>query len=283
MRQPLRQYLRRLSLRQQMMALMGAFILAASLLAGITYYQLQKQELTRYQRDDLHATLLRAEDLLTGPASNLRSDLMLLARLRATRTLMAGQCSMNGGEPVPGEGCPAMESLGQAFEALLQTHSGYLRARLIGMGGEARELLHVERGADAPRRVTPIEPPRGDASAPPEKAWHLEEDSLALALSAPPGGRVTLSAALPLFAPEGAPFARIVIDLDLAPTLKAVRNLASGGGSLYLATSDGRLLPDQASGTQAPASIKDRLPQLASWLEGRSPDYFDTGPDLTAA
>ena len=287
-----------MTLRQQVMLLVGGFILVASLVLGAAYYQLQKQNLIHLQRDDLQTRLIQARNTLISPAAELSSNVLLLSHLKAVTLLKNGQCTLPVLDAsIDQADCPALEGLAQVFESTLLSHPNYVQVRLIGLANGGRELLRVDRRGNMIVRIPESElQTKGERPYVVEtmrrKAGEIYISPLELnqehgRIEMPP--MPVLRAATPLFSNLGEPFGLLIINVAYAEILNGVEAFKPKDGQVFVTTSQGDILhgpdPSMSFGHELGQAwrMQDELPEMAAWFEHPTPKFFGLRPNLVSA
>lgn len=293
-----RSLLSNMTLRQQVMLLLGGFILVASLLVGAAYYQLQKQNLIHLQRDDLQTRLIQAQNTLLSPTSDLSSNVFLLSHLKAVTLLKNGHCTPPElGVSIDQTDCPALENLAQVFESTLLSHPNYVQVRLIGLANGGRELLRIDRRGGTIVRIPESElQTKGERPYVTEtmrrKAGEIYLSPLELnqehgRIEMPP--MPVLRAATPLFSSHGDPFGLLIINVAYAEILNGVDAFKPKDGQVFVTTPQGDILhgpdPSVNFGHELGQAwrMQDERPEMAAWFEHPTPVFFSAHPSLTSA
>ncbi|MEW6766249.1 MAG: EAL domain-containing protein [Pseudomonadota bacterium] len=287
---------RTLSLSQQTMLLLCGFALLASLVVGMAFYHVQRQDLLAHQREGIDNLLNRAQDTLATPVEGLGGDILLLAELHAARMLAGGACQDESSLEA-GERCGALERLADIFEALLRTHPEYIQVRLIGQAYNGRELLRLDRRHGEVVRIPPAElQAKGDRPYVRE-TLALPKGSLYLSpvdLNQEHGGievphNPVLRMATPLYSSTGAVFGLLVVNLAYGPVLERVSALSPRDAQLYVTNNQGDLLlaPERELSFGFDLGqrhfIQDRYPELSPWLKGHDEPHLTNDQRLIGA
>jgi PAS domain S-box-containing protein len=262
-------------------AMVALVLLTATTIGLLTY------------RDIVALVVPRALDLIDSQARANAS--VLEASIRGVRADVIGfrsavavdgivRASVAGGvHPLDGTTVDQWrDRLAARFVAELNAKPSYSQFRLIGVAEGGRELLRVDRsGAGGAIRVVP------DA----ELQRKGDRDYFKKTIGLPAGevhvspielnqeyGRIeiphvpTLRAAAPLFAPDGARFGLVIINVDLRPAFAHIHSIASGDGHVYVVNERGDYLlhPDRSRtfGFEFgnPVRVQDDFPEFTELL-----------------
>ncbi|HYD31923.1 MAG TPA: sensor histidine kinase [Azospirillaceae bacterium] len=197
------------------------FLIAGVALTGLTVLGFARA--TQILRD---ISLQRLSDGVDREARLLRNDLTLLKGdvlfLAATDVMDTLSRAMSVQNPSGEEVAAAEQRLARIFSIVMQQRPSYTQVRLVGLAGEGREVVRVNRVGGQPTIVTKAElQPKGDR-------YYLQE----IARYRP--GQVYLSpvdlnrehgrivephqpvfrVATPVFGPEGTPVGTIIVNVD---------------------------------------------------------------------
>lgn len=150
------------------------------------------------------------------------------------------------------------ERVEKRFLAKMAAKPAYAKMWLIGLDDGGREIIRIDRkGPDGQVRLVPdaeLEQKGGrdffkKAIALP--AGEIYVSSISLDQDDDAAGRQhvpTLTVAMPIFAPDGAPFGIIRINFDMRPTLARARTATRPGGLVYVVNEQGDFLvhPDSS-------------------------------------
>jgi len=171
----------------------------------------------------------------------------------------------------------------QRFVAELAAKPDYAMVRVIGVADGGMELVRVDRlGPEGAIRIASPEQlsRRGDRDyfiegiATPPNDVHVSKIRLNRTATEIEVPHVpTLHVAAPIRQPDGAPFAVLVVNVDLRPTIARLRSRAVGDNQIYMINEDGDYLvhPDPARefgfdrGTRY--RIQDEFPAFATILQ----------------
>ncbi|MEW6445222.1 MAG: diguanylate cyclase [Pseudomonadota bacterium] len=281
-----------LSLSQQTMLLLGGFVLMASLVTGIAFYETQRSSLIAHNREEIDSLLNRAQETLKAPIDGLGGDILLLAEVHAARTVAGGACQNYA--PGMGDSCVALERLANIFEALLHTHPEYIQVRLIGLADNGRELLRYDR-----RHGQVIRIPESELQAKGDRPYM--RDTLALPKGSLYLSRVDLNQehgkieephnpvirmATPLLADDGALFGILIVNIAYGPILDQVSELTRRGAQLYVTNHEGDLLlaPDRSLTFGFDLGQRHRVqdihPELDTWFGGYGDSFLENAEHL---
>ncbi|WP_316173312.1 MULTISPECIES: PAS domain S-box protein [unclassified Bradyrhizobium] len=243
------------------------------------YRSLERALLPRaLDRIESHSRLMATE--LENYVGGARND---INGYRASPNLATLIRTLKTGAPDPREGLPAQswrERVATRYFAELQAKPTYAMIRLVGIENDYRELIRVDRlGPGNTVRIVPEN----------ELITRGERNYIKETLSLPPGGiRLSpiildgnttdpktgvpmLCVGTPVFAPDGKPYAILMVDLDMRPIFAHLRTAARPGAQLYVVNARGDYLFHPES---------DR--EFAS-KRGRSTRWQDDFPTLAGA
>ncbi|MGJ4890817.1 PAS domain S-box protein [Bradyrhizobium sp. HKCCYLRH3099] len=242
------------------------------------YRSLERALLPRaLDRIESHARLMATE--IENYVSGARND---INGYRASPNLATLIRTLKSGVPDPREGLTAQswrERVAARYFAELQAKSTYAMIRLVGIENDYRELIRVDRlGPGGTVRIVPES----------ELITRGARNYIKETLSLPPGG-IRLSPVIldgnttdprtgvpmlcvgtPIYAPDGKPFAILILDLDMRPVFTHLRSAARPGSQLYVVNARGDYLfhPESdrefASKRGGATRWQDDFPTLAS-------------------
>lgn len=240
------------SVSLRLSAFFVALLVCAVLAVGFLFDQGRSQALRQRQLEHLRLHAERAADEVSGYVERLRSDAVFLA---GTPPMQGIRRATEGGGADQAGGSSLeqwVERLAQIFLALAEARPQYFQLRLIGIADEGLELVRVERD-EAGLRVTPA----GALQQKSERYYFRQ------ALELAPGavylsridlnrehGRIslphrpTLRAAVPVRGADGAVFAVLVINMDMARVFERARAFTDAVESLHIADERGGFLYD---------------------------------------
>ena len=178
--------------------------------------------------------------------------------------------------------------LQEIFSAFCAANPDYYRMRYIGVADGGRELVRVDM-RDGGAKVIPQAKLERKSElgyfkatiAMGAKQVHLSEFGLNQEpVAAMQSMRPTLSAAVPVFAPDGEPFGMIAIDMDVGQLLSLVSRGLSTGIRAYIASMNGDYLlhPDAGKAFAFESGRKESItadfPPLARLAGMGAPDYL---------
>ena len=273
---------RSVKLSTRLTVAMVALVLVTALGIGfVTYRNIATIGRPRaFARIEGHAHLVALE--LEASVRNARADISGFRSAVAIDGIM--RATLDGGVYPPGGMTAAQwrDRLAQRFVAELTAKPYYYEFRVIGVADEGREIVRVDRlGPGGAIRVVPEAAlqRRGDRDYF-KRAIQLAADAVDVSpvglnqavreAGSPPIPQ--FRAAVAIHGPDGAPFAIVVINVDLRPAFAALRASEQLGGRIYLVNERGDYLlhPDPARAFAFEFGRSDRIqddfPELASVL-----------------
>jgi C4-dicarboxylate-specific signal transduction histidine kinase len=259
--------------------------------AELLYQRTQDAADESGRRDDLRLHAERAADEIQHQVERLTGDVLLLAHTPALQRASVSRSAVTQG--AEGELAEDDESLEQTFLYLAYGRPSYLRARLIGVGSERRELVRIERrGSEMvamPPRQLQSEAHRDSMQEVPS----LHEGQVKLSridLSREPGAIArpqaqALRAVTPVTDGTGRAFALTVIDLDVQRVFDRITHQGPAS-QLYLLDEEGDLLyqPDPQKtrdpNLAGPNGLAQAFSDAASGIARLAPDtgrHFEVG------
>ena len=269
------------------LAMVALVLLTAAAIGALMYRAIVNVALPRgLDRIYTHAQLLATE--LDAFARAAQTDVL---SFRAAGSINAIMRARRAGGVYPSGGLSEATwraRLAARFAGELAVKPAHLEYRLIGVDGNGREIVRIDRsGPNGAIRVVP------DADLQPKGMWEAFQQSIGL----PPGevhvspvglskenGIIdvphvpVLRVSAPVHDADGRPFGIVMINVDMRPIFAHIRSPAHFGGLAYVVNEQGDYLvhPDESRefGFQLgkPARIQDEFPEFAEMLALEGPD-----------
>jgi PAS domain S-box-containing protein len=280
---------------QLTLAIVGVVLVTAAALGLFTYQSVEQAVLPgQLERAELGAQLLANK--IQSFVGDARSD---VAGFRSTAVQGIVRASLAGGiDPQGGKTLDQWRAqLAGRIVGLLTAKPAYTQFRLIGAADDGREIVRVDRsGPGGAIRVVP------DAELQQKGGRDYFKRAIGLApgavfvsdidLNREHGAIETphipvLRVAVPITAPDDAPFGIVIINLDLRPVFDLVRNAATADKTLYVVNARGDFLVhpghSREFGFEFGKSFQwqDEFPGFAAALKS-APDSADVFNDADA-
>ena len=262
-------------------AMVALVLLATTAVGFLTYRNITASALPRaLDRLDMHADLLGSE--LAASVRGARADVIGFRSSNAVIDIMTAHLHRGTDPAAAATEIEWRRRLGLRFAAEMVSKPNYHEFRYIGVDDNGRELVRVDRSG-----------PGGSSHIAPDSELQRKDDRAAFTetIGLPAGGVYVspvefnqdhgeletphvpvLRIATAVRTPDGQPFGIVIINVDMRPAFKRIRETTIDGGRSYVVNDQGDYLvhpdPEREFGFEfsRPTHIQDDLPELSRIL-----------------